>query len=94
MHTRASVQVDGASATLARGATTLHARILEPAGASFVVEPATMPAPENPNAGISRLCVDLAGQPGLRIRIAFATGAPPDEAELAPGLRKLRDWLG
>lgn len=53
-----------------------------------------MPAPENPNAGISRLCVDLAGQPGLRIRIAFAAGAPPDEAELAPGLRKLRDWLG
>jgi hypothetical protein len=94
MHTRASVQVDGASATLARGATTLHARILEPAGASFVVEPATMPAPENPNAGISRLCVDMPGGAGLRVRIAFAAGAPPDEAELAPGLRKLRDWLG
>ncbi len=94
MHTRASLQVDGARATLSRGEVRLHARILEPAGASFLAEPATMPPPENPNTGISRLCVDLAGGPGLRLRIAFATGAPPDEAELAPGLRPLRAWLG
>lgn len=94
MHTRAAIRVDGATATLSRGAATLHARILEPAGASFVVEAATRPPPENRNDGISRLCVDLAGQPGLRIRIGFAAGAPPDEAELRPGLRALREWLG
>lgn len=94
MHTRATIRVDGATATLSRGAATLHARILEPAGASFGVEAATRPPPENRNDGISRLCVDLAGQPGLRIRIGFAAGAPPDEAELRPGLRALREWLG
>jgi len=94
MHTRAAIRVDGATATLSRGAATLHARILEPAGASFGVEAATRPPPENRNDGISRLCVDLASQPGLRIRIGFAAGAPPDEAELRPGLRALREWLG
>jgi hypothetical protein len=58
-----------------------------------VVEAATRPPPENRNEGISRLCVDLEGQPGQRIRIAFAAGAPPDAAECTPGLRPLGEWL-
>jgi hypothetical protein len=43
--------------------------------------------------GISRLCVDLEGRPGLRIRIGFAAGDPPDETMFQPGLRPLGEWL-
>jgi hypothetical protein len=93
MHTRAVVAVAGAMATLTGRDAILHARILEPAGASFVVESAARPPPENANAGISVLRVDLAGRPGLRLRVAFAAGAPPDQMEFAPGLRPVRDWL-
>jgi hypothetical protein len=93
MHTRAAVAVAGAMATLTGRDAILHARILEPAGATFVVESAARPPPENANAGISVLCIDLAGRPGLRLRVAFAAGAPPDQMEFAPGLRPVRDWL-
>jgi hypothetical protein len=58
-----------------------------------VVESAARPPPENANAGISVFCIDLAGRPGLRLRVAFAAGAPPDQMEFAPGLRPVRDWL-
>jgi hypothetical protein len=93
MHTRATIAVSGASATLSGRAARLHARILEPEGAIFSVESAARPPPEAANAGVSRLCIDLAGRPGLRLRIAFATDAPPDPSECAPGLRPLRGWL-
>lgn len=75
MHTRAAIRTDGASAELKQGSATLHARIVEPAGAVFTVEPATAPPPENPNTGVVRLCIDRIASAGpARLIVAFAAG--------------------
>ncbi len=93
MHSRAAIRIDGANAEMKQGNATLHARIAEPAGAVFTVEPATAPPPENPNTGVVRLCVDrVAGASPTRLIVAFASGAPPDDAELGPARSPLAAW--
>jgi Heparinase II/III-like protein len=93
MHSRAAVRANGDAAELRQGNAVLQARIIGPSGARFVIESATRPAPENPNTGVTRLCVDLTtGDAPIRIMVAFALGSPPTAAELAPARRPLAAW--
>lgn len=91
MHTRATVELAGATAVLRQGDAVLHARILEPAGAVFGVDSAARPPPENANAGVQRLVVEALG--ATRIVVAFAPGRPVAEEALAPVRRPLAGWV-
>ncbi len=90
MHTRATVELAGGAAVLRQGAAVLHARILEPAGATFTLDSAARPPPENPNTGVQRLAVEATGAP--RIVVAFAPGEPMAEDRLAAVRRPLAEW--
>lgn len=92
MHSRATIRIDGPRAELRQGAAILHARIVEPGGAVFTLEPATQAPPENRNEGISRLCLDLASGPSLRLRIAFALDASPADNDIAATRRPIASW--
>jgi hypothetical protein len=76
MHTRAGVQAAGNRATLSQGGTTLAARILAPAGATFGVERVDLPKPQKPTDGVSKLVVHLPEpRTTTRIVVVFAPGA-------------------
>ena len=90
MHTRATVELASGAAVLRQGAAVLHARILEPAGATFTLDSAARPPPENPNTGLQRLAVEATGAP--RIVVAFAPGEPVAEDRLAAVRRPLAEW--
>jgi len=57
MHTAATVQVEGAAATLKVGESCLRATILEPNEAKFETASATPPKPQAQNEGVSRLLI-------------------------------------
>lgn len=78
MHSRATITVEGNKALLVQEGRQLRAEILTP-GATFAVEPATRPAPEEANAGINRLVIALpAADHARRIVVLFhADGTAP-----------------
>lgn len=92
MHTGAAIGADGPTARLSLAGVTLHAHVLEPPDARFTIEPAAQSPPQNPNAGISRLRVDLPRREALRVAIAFSRDAPADGASLGPAAGRLADW--
>lgn len=77
MHTKASVTVSGAVATLTQSGATLEARLVSPSGASFVVEDVLLAAPQTPATGVRRLMVKVATSAGAttRIGVVFGVGA-------------------
>lgn len=92
MHTRATVAVDGAKATLTADGKTLHAVLLSPAGAVFTTE--DPPEPTNPQmrklTGFHILKVKLVDAKGPQtIAISFSTGEPPPEHKVKP----LAEWV-
>jgi hypothetical protein len=96
MHTRAEITLEGPRATLRQGAARVDVEILSPvSGALFAAEPAMRATPENPNAGIKRLFVDLPVAPGpSRLTVLVRVpGAPPAPALLARAAQPLARWL-
>jgi len=94
IHTRAQIAVDltGASATLTQKGQTVVARILAPAGATFVSEPVEIPAPHRPARGVSGLAIILAGVAGeTRIAVVFLPqiGSQPG---MSPTVTPLSGW--
>ena len=59
MLTSADITLNGRKATLRRDGKTLHAEILQPGEAAFVVLSAQPPAPQNQNDGVRKLAVRL-----------------------------------
>lgn len=93
MHTRATVEAQGAVARLVQGRATVHAHLIEPAGAVFTVEDATAPAPENPNTGIRRLMVRLPAAGGARrVVVILSPDATPPASAVAAAGRPLAAW--
>jgi hypothetical protein len=92
MHTRSAVALHGTRATLTQDGVSLHARIMEPADAVFIVESARQPSPENPNTGVSRLCIDLPHRRSIRLTIAFSLGASPTKSDLGRARLPLAAW--
>lgn len=94
MVTRAEIKLDGSHAQLTQKDKTLHARILEPKGASFTVTSTKPPTSrENPNKGTRMLTINVEPSRGgdLRIAVMFV----PDRhvgAVATPKLTRLRDW--
>ena len=70
--TDAAIETEGGTARLTIGGRRLTARILAPAGASFVVESARQAPPQAENAGINRLTIRLKGQTRQRIAVLFS----------------------
>jgi hypothetical protein len=95
MHTRAAVAIQGGGAELRLRNAALHARIVEPAGAAFTVEPATAPPPQNPNTGVSRLTIRLPrrAKPS-RIAVAFGPSASPPAHVADRARQALERWAG
>lgn len=91
LHTRATVEVSGAKATLTLNKQTLTAVILSPAGATFTTEAA--PEQETPLAslrGVNVLKTTLTDVQGdQRLTIAFKLGTEAPEAPLVP----LAEWV-
>jgi hypothetical protein len=94
MHTKAEVTVNGKTATLKQGGTTLTATLLSPADASFTTAP--LPEPTNAQAegsfkGISTLSVPLKQVKGEQtFTIVFSQG---DKAPEGVALQPLEKWL-
>lgn len=87
MHTRATVAVNGKTATLTDAKQNLHAVILSPADATFTTEDAPEPASEQSKklTGIHILKVSLPEVKGPQtISIAFALDEPPPAHEVKP----------
>ncbi|MBN1420643.1 MAG: heparinase II/III family protein [Planctomycetes bacterium] len=96
MHTRAEIAADGNRAMLRIGGKRLAARILEPAGAEFVVRSASAPKPQNPNRGVRKLVIERKGAAGAQ---RFAVWLVPlregeEPPERAPAVTPLPRWEG
>jgi hypothetical protein len=84
---------DGRSAVLSLGGVTLHATLIEPAGATFTARRVTLLPPYEPSVGVSKLQVHLA-LPAARSPAAAAvpaadagsSEAPPAAVRIAVGL--------
>jgi hypothetical protein len=92
MHTAASVQADGAVATLRIGESCLRAAILEPKEAKFETASATPPKPQAQNEGVTRLLVRLPGVTETRVVVLLTPyrGAAP--AAVRP-VASLKQWI-
>ncbi len=92
MHTAATVQVEGATATLKVGESCLRAAILEPKEAKFESASATPPKPQAQNEGVSRLLIRLPAAQEARLAVLltpYRGAAPPPAARpVAP----LKQW--
>lgn len=64
MHTRATVALAGAEATLSQGGQRLKARILEAQGATWRAEALRLAPPQEPTPGVTRLAFQLKPQEG------------------------------
>jgi len=101
MHTRAAVGI-GEAGTIARlvlGGVSLEARLVEPAGARFLVEEVTVPPPQRPITGTRRLIVRLPDKTAAtRIAVLLTplptiAAAPPTGATRAlPTVTPLDRW--
>jgi hypothetical protein len=95
LHTGATVEIEGTSATLTLKNKHLMAKILSPPGAEFTLMEArplpTSPAPEmqNPNRGLRKLAIHLSGIEAERIAVLLIPGA---EDGSVPALRPLASW--
>jgi hypothetical protein len=92
MHTRSAVALHGARATLTQDGVSLLARIIEPADATFIVESASRAPPEDPNAGVNRLCIDLPQRTSIRLTVAFSLSAPLTNTDIGRARRPLAAW--
>jgi len=89
MHTRATIDLRGRTAVLRQGGKALTARLLYPPGATFTVEPATAPPPQNRNEGVSRLMIRFRVVEPTHIAVLFT----PGEAEAkVPKLQPVSSW--
>ena len=80
LHTAATIELDGATATLRQGNDRLRATLLEPKGAVFETASATPPKPQAQNEGVTRLLVRLPGVSRTRIAILltpYRSDTPP-----------------
>ena len=102
MHTRSDANINrerGDRAILALNGALLEARLLAPAGATFVFEPVNVPAPQRTTTGVKRLVVRLPEKvTSTRLAVlftpvtpgsgAFAAGATP----VPPSVTPLDQW--
>jgi len=95
MLTPAEVVLEGTRAVLSQGDARLEARILEPEGAHFEVEPASAPEPQRQQPDVRVLRIRVPGRVGGH-RIAVLL-TPYEEAKEVPvptvRVRPLDDWL-
>ena len=90
-HTRATIAVDGARATLTQGKAVLEARILAPEGARFEVLDASPPPPQAQQPDVHNLTVRLPGKVRqLRLAVLLTPAGAGGEA-LA--LESLDAWV-
>ncbi len=93
MTTDADIRTDGASAVLSLQGKQLHARILEPAGATFEVESAEQKPPQKRNAGVRRLLCRLTNAQGnVRIAVLLTPAWPDGPPKAAPTVTPLDKW--
>jgi len=91
-HTYASVRIErnGYEAILSQGGATLHVRILSPAGARFEKKSAEMPPPQERNAGVTALAIDLSKlQTPQTIAVLFTA---LDDLASPPVVVPLSEW--
>ncbi|MFW6162108.1 MAG: heparinase II/III domain-containing protein [Planctomycetota bacterium] len=93
MHTRATLETDGATATLRQGNDRLRAVVIEPDGARFETASATPPEPQAQNEGVTRLLIRLPGVSQARIAVLLTPyrGAAP--AAPSRAVRPLSEWI-
>jgi len=92
LHTAATIELDGATATLTQGTDRLRATLLEPKGATFETASATPPKPQAQNEGITRLLVRLPGISRTRLAVLLAPYRGPAPAASAPRAAPLETW--
>lgn len=91
MLTRATLVVDGATATLKQDDAVLIARVLEPSGARFEVQAASPAPPQNPNRGVSALSVRVSAEmKPVRIVVLLEPGS---HTTAAPKVEPLDRWV-
>jgi hypothetical protein len=72
--TDAKIAINGREATLTKDRQLLHARILSPAGARFMVASAYQKAPQNPNTGFRQLALEhIESAAETRIVVSLST---------------------
>jgi hypothetical protein len=91
MLTRATVAIDGSTATLKQNDVELTVRVIEPSGAKFETQSASAPAPQNPNRGVTALVVRVAAQAKpTRIVVLIEPGSRPTAS---PKVEPLDQWV-
>jgi len=89
MHTMATIQLPTAasdhlgSAVLSLGGATLHATVIEPAGAAFSAAAVDLDPPQNPSVGVSKLKVHL------NLAAAAADGGAVSRRVMTPPVTRL-----
>ena len=94
MHTQAVIELQGDRAILSQGGSSLEARILAPAGATFSVEELELGPPQQPAPGARRLLVRLPEVTSVQLAILFvprrglanAAAAVSTPGALTPGV--------
>ena len=90
LHTRASVTIDGPTATLSRDGNDLEIRLLDPpAGTSFSAAEVKTPEPQRSNAGVSRITLNYPPTTSARIAVLFTPGGRSDPIQVP----RLADWI-
>jgi hypothetical protein len=85
IHTRAKVELQGRTAVLRQDGKALTATLLYPPGAAFSASPATAPAPQDPNEGVTRLQVKFEVTAPTHIAVLFTPGkSEPNVPRLTP----------
>jgi hypothetical protein len=71
MHTQAAVELLGDRALLSQGGAVLEARLMSPAGATFMVEDVEIAPPQQPASDVRRLLVKLPDVTSVQLAILF-----------------------
>jgi hypothetical protein len=87
--TGAEITLNGREAALTQDGQVLHARILSPPGARFMVASANREAPQNPNAGYRQLVLEYS-ESAAETRVAVLLSTTPVEVVVRP----LSSWQG
>ena len=89
--TRATVHIDGSTATLKQEDAALTVRVLEPPSLQFEAQSTSPPAPQNPNLGVSALVLRVAAKTkATRIVVVLEPGSRP---AASPKVEPLDQWV-
>jgi hypothetical protein len=91
MHTRATIDASGRTATLRQNGKTLIVRLLSPPKVTFAVEPASAPPPQDPNRGVRKLVIQLDARDATQLAVVFTPGETKSDPPRLTALSKWQD---